>query len=236
MPSEELNARRTTRELRAGFRIATGSVLTAGVVGDIKRGATDELQRAVDPAETLRGMQRLFDVFWRIGRCPVVIVEDTDHWGGTPELADAFFDQTARALATMDAVTVVAAQNDYTKLDGYQRLRDRMTAEISLPQLPDIEHGLTEVLQRRITSAGVDASLDMVLESDAMERLAQSYAESLSDGQAGDLRRTLSVMRGALDIALGEPTAELVGPGHMQEAVAKTPLAPSSALRSPVYR
>jgi hypothetical protein len=220
----------TTRELRAGFAIAAGKVLTANVIGDIKQAASDELQRAADPSDALRGMQRLFDTFWTLKRCPVVIVEDTDHWGGSPEIADAFFDHTARTFATMDAVMVVATQSDYTHLDGYLRIRDKLTAEVVLPRLPNVEPGLVTVLQRRMTSAGVHMALEHVLEPQGLQLLWQSYLESVADEQAGDLRRTLAVMRAAIDIALAEPTTQFVTAGHVQEAIAKTPLAPSSAL------
>lgn len=121
--AEQMSTSRT-RELRAGFRIVAGHVLSAAVVGDIKQAATEELERKVDPAETMRGMQRLLGIFWEIGRCPVLIVEDTDHWGRSPEIADAFFDQTARAFATLDAVMLVAVQSDYQHLGGYARMRD----------------------------------------------------------------------------------------------------------------
>jgi Cdc6-like AAA superfamily ATPase len=175
-------------------------------------------------------MQRLFDIFWQLKRCPVVIVEDTDHWGGSPAVADAFFDQTARSFGALDAVMVVATQNDYTRLDGYLRVRDKLTAEVVLPRLPDVERGLTIVLQARMPAAGGEADLADVLESEALRLLAQSYLESVTGGEAGDLRRTLAVMRAATDIALGEPNAQLVTQGHVEEAIAKTPLAPSSAL------
>jgi hypothetical protein len=204
--------------------------LTGKVVGDIKRVAAEELQRATDPSDAIRGMQRLFDIFWKLKRCPVMIVEDTDHWGGSPELADAFFDQTSRAFATMDAAMVVATQSDYTRLDGYQRVRDKLTAEVFLPQLPDVEHGLTIVLQRRMSLAGVHAPVQDILEPEGLQLLSQSYIESVTDGRAGDLRRTLAVMRAALDIALGEPTAQRVTRGHVEEGMARTPLVPSSAL------
>ncbi len=218
------------RELRAGFEIAAGRILTGKVVGDLKKAAKEELTRAVDPSDAMRGMQRLLDVFWKLKRCPVMIVEDTDHWGGSPKVADAFFDQTSRAFATMDAAMVVATQSDYTRLDGYQRVRDKLTAEVFLPQLPDVERGLAIVLQRRMNLAGVQVPVQEVLEPEGLQLLSQSYVESVADGRAGDLRRTLSVMRAALDIALGEPTAQCVTRGHVQEGIARTPLAPSSAL------
>lgn len=225
--------RKTTnsRELRAGFEIGGGSVLTGKVVGDIKRAAGEELAGAADPGAVVRGMERLFDVFWKLKRCPVVIIEDTDHWGGSPDVADAFFDQTSRAFGTMDAVTVVAVQTDYTQLDGYLRIRDKLASEVVLPRLPDVKQGLARVMAGRMRSAGVTAALDEILEPDGIKKLAGSYAESVSDGRAGDLRRTLAVMRAALEIALSDPTAETIAEGHVAEAMAKTPLAPSSALR-----
>ena len=167
--------------LRAGFEIGGGAVLTGKVVGDIKQAAGEELSGRIDPGTVVRGMERLFGVFWKLKRCPVVIVEDTDHWGGSPEVANAFFDQTSRALGTMDAVTVVATQTDYTQLDGYLRIRDRLASEVVLPRLPDVEHGLARVITRRIT--------------------------------------------------LSDPTAKAIGRGHVAEAMARMPLAPSSALR-----
>lgn len=226
----ERETRTVARELRAGFTIDAGRILTSGVIGDIKRAASEALTRAVDPSDVLRAMQRLFDVFWKVGRCPVLIVEDTDHWGGTPEVADAFFDQTSRAFGKLDAVMVVAAHSDYRRLDGYERVRDRLTAEILLPQLPEVAKGLTFVLEQRMHLAGVSVPLKEILEPAGLQLLSQSYVESVTDGMGGDLRRTLAVMRAALDIALAEPTAQCVSPGHVQEAIARTPLAPSSAL------
>lgn len=218
------------RELRAGFEIAAGQILTGKIVGDLKKAAKEELKHAADPSDAMRGMQRLLDVFWKLKRCPVLIVEDTDHWGGSPEVADAFFDQTSRAFATMDAAMVVATQSDYTRLDGYQRVRDKLTAEVFLPQLPDVERGLSTVLRRRMSLAGVPVPVQDVLEPGGLQLLSQSYIESVTDGQAGDLRRTLAVMRAALDIALGEPMAQHITRGHVQEGMARTPLAPPSAL------
>lgn len=226
----EQRSQSSSRELRVGFQLAAGHVLTAGVVSDIKRAAGEELSRAVDASEVLRGAQKLLDVFWGIGRCPVVLVEDTDHWGGAPDVANSFFDQTARAFANMDVAMVVATQSDYTDLDGYRRLRDRLTAEIVLPCLPNVEHGLTTVLKRRMKAAGVTIPVARLLESQALELLCRSYSDSVANGRAGDLRRTLAVMRAALEVALSEPTAQLITGGHMQEALARTPLMPSSAL------
>jgi hypothetical protein len=93
-----------------------------------------------------------------------------------------------------------------------------------------VERGLTIVLQRRMSLAGVQAPVHDALEPEGLQLLSQSYVESVSDGRAGDLRRTLAVMRAALDIALGEPTAQRVTRGHVEEGMARTPLVPSSAL------
>lgn len=219
------------RELRAGFEIAAGPVLTPKVIGDIRTTAHEELTLSVDPAAVLTGLQRVFDAFWQAKRCPVLIVDDTDHWGGSLEVANAFFDQTARALERQDAVVVVAAQSDYTALSGYQGVRNRFTAEVALPALPDPELGLTRILQRRIDSAGVATTVDNVFAEDALHILVASYVDSESDGQAGDMRRTLAVARNALELAVEEPGAQQVQSGHAKEALARNPLMPGSGLR-----
>jgi len=76
----------------------------------------------------------------------------------------------------------------------------------------------------------VRAALQEALEHQGLKLLAHSYLESAPNGEAGDLRRTLAVMRSALDIALSDATAQLVSRGHVQEAIARTPVTPSSAL------
>jgi hypothetical protein len=175
-------------------------------------------------------MQRLLDTFWKIMRCPVLIVEDTDHWSSSPETADRFFDQTARAFVNLDGVMVIATQTDYTKGDGYRRIRERLTVEVSLPKLPNAVRGLSTVLEHRMQWSEVDGPLEEVLDPAPLELLAQSYLASVHRQEAGDLRHTLAVMRTAVDIALGEPISVLVTRGHIQEAMARTPLSPPSAL------
>lgn len=218
------------RELRAGFAVGAGAVFTARVVGDIKRAAREELVARADPGDSLRGMQRLLDVFWKLKRCPVLIIEDTDHWGGAPDLANSFFDQTARAFGGLDAVTIVAAQTDYTNLGGYLRVRDKLAAEVVLPRLPDVQRGISRIIESRMRSVDVDARIPEIIDADGMGLLAQAYAESVQDGHAGDLRRTLSAMRVALEVALSEPAADRISGGHVEEALARTPLAPTSGL------
>ena len=68
--SAERRTQTTTRELRAGFEIAAGPVLTPKVIGDIKTAAKEELSRATDPSHALRGIQRLLDVFWGMKDSP----------------------------------------------------------------------------------------------------------------------------------------------------------------------
>lgn len=167
LPYTELGAADVDAELRKGIEAGEGVIAVAGRMGSGKssliaavanaldqRAAGEELQGPVDPGAALRGMQRLFDIFWKLKRCPVLIVEDTDHWGGVPEVADAFFDQTLRAFGTLDAVTVVAVQTDYTHLSGYLRIRDKLASEVALPRLPNVEWGLARALAHRIESAG----------------------------------------------------------------------------------
>lgn len=219
-----------SRELRAGFSVSAGTVLTPQVLGDLTTAASEELNRPTDPAETMRGIQRLLDKFWKVGRCPVLLVEDTDHWGDSPQTADRFFDQTARAFTGLDCAMVVATQNEYTALTGSQRIRDRLTAEVLLPRLTDVESGLSTLLEHRMRMAEMTDGIGAVMSDDAVRALADSYRESSEDDYAGDIRRTVSVMRAAVDIALSDPIADSVTVGHLQEAKARTPLAPPSRL------
>jgi len=226
----ERRATASERELRAGFRIGTGSVLTAQVATDIKQAAHDELGGKVPAGEAIRGMQRLLDVFRKLKRCPVMIVEDTDHWGGSPGLVGAFFDQTIRAFSGLDSVMIVAAQRDYTVLEGYLRIRDKLAGEVALPLLPDARRGISRILESRMRSVDVSVDITDVVDGEGIELLSRAYAESAENGYAGDLRRTISAMRVALEVALSEPNAEYVSGGHVQEALARTPLAPTSGL------
>ena len=218
----------TRRELRAGFEILAGP--SPKLAADLQAIAGEELQHAADPARVIAGLQRLLDAFWRAGRCPVLIVDDTDHWGGSPAVAGAFFDQTARAVGRLDAVLVVAAQLEYTRLGGYQRVRQTFTAEVDLPAPPDLPLALTRVLQRRIDDNAVRADVAAVFEPDGFELVVSSYAESIAEGRAGDMRRTLAVVRNALELAVDDPSAPRIAAGHVQEAMARNPLAPGSAL------
>ena len=229
--TEAMDAR--WRELRAGLSIRPGPALIPSVVGDIKRTAIEELRHDADPAEAVAGLQRLFDVFWAVGRCPVLVVDDTDHWGGAPAVADRFFDQTARALGRLDAALLVAAQRQYTRLEGYGRIRQTFTAEVALPALPDAEDGIARVLGRRIDRELPVATVESVFEPDALRLLAQAYEESVDGDDAGDMRRTVTIARHALELAVDEPGAERISPGHVQEAMARNPLGPESGLVAP---
>jgi hypothetical protein len=73
----------TRRVLRGGFEVGSGGVFTGKVVADIKRAAGEELERNTASGTVVRGIERLLDVFWKLKRCPVVIIEDTDHWSSS---------------------------------------------------------------------------------------------------------------------------------------------------------
>lgn len=218
-------------ELRAGFEIAAGQVLGPKVVADLQKIAAETLAHEPDAAEILAGLQRLLDAFWQLGRCPVMIVDDTDHWGGERERADAFFDQTARALGRLDAVTVVQVQTAYTELDGYRRLRETFTAELRLPALPDPRAALVAILQRRADGVGVRAEVGELFEAAGLDLLRDDYLASAGDGLAGDLRHSLVVARTALELAVEDELAGQVRTGHVQEALARNPPGPGSALQ-----
>jgi len=219
----------TNRETRASAEIGASLGITAKVIGEVKRISGEELTFANDATAAMNGFADVLRVFWNADRCPVLIIDDTDHWGGSPDMADAFFDQTARALGRFDAVTLVGAQTDYTVGDGYLGMRDLLAGEIEVPALPQPEVGLARILQRRVELEEIDVTVATLIETDALELLAVSYGESVVDDKGGDIRRVVAIVRTALDFALEQQT-ESIERGHVQEAIANHPLAPSSGL------
>jgi hypothetical protein len=109
-------------------------------------------------------------------------------------------------------------------------VRETFTAELHLPALPDPRNALVAILQRRIDGAGVQVQVSDLFETGGLDLLRDAYVESAADGRAGDLRHSLVVARTALELAVEDELAELVGTGQVQEALARNPPSPGSAL------
>lgn len=178
----------------------------------------------------MAGLEHILGVFWKAGRCPVLVVNDTDHWGVSPEVAEGFFGQTARALGQRDMVLLVAAQTEYAQLAGYAAVSQTFTAQIALPALPDAPAGISRILQHRIDREDVAVTVDELVEPEALALVGDAYLESVDDGRGGDLRRTLAVVRTALELALNDPAAKTIRAGHVQEAIGRSPLTPARIL------
>lgn len=216
--------RTTTKTRRFGAGMsggAAGPVLSTKLSADFQLQASEELKHATSDQAALQALQQTLDVLRKKGLVPVLIIEDTDHWAGTPEVASAFFDHVVRVLSkgtALDAVTVVAVQPVHQDSDGYRAVRELLTLELAVPELPRPVAGLRVLLASRITHAEIDASVGEVFLDPAVALMAKAYAEDRS------LRRTLSVARAALQQAVSDG-AEVIAPGHVQHGMAQYPAA-----------
>jgi hypothetical protein len=60
--------------------------------------------------------------------------------------------------------------------------------------------------------------------------LRDAYLDSVQNGRAGDVRHVLVAARTALELAVESDLAKTVTVGHVQEALARNPPGPASAL------
>jgi hypothetical protein len=194
-------------------------VLNAKLGGAFRLQAEEELKVATSDQTALQALQDTLDVLRGARLIPVLIVEDTDHWAATPEIASTFFDQVVRALskgAPLDAITVVAVQPVHQRSTGYVGVRELLAFEIQVPRLPSPGTGLRVLLTSRIASVSGYGHAEEVFSSPALDLMAKAYLEDYS------FRRTLSVARAALQQAVSDE-AELIEAGHVQHGMAQYP-------------
>lgn len=68
-----------------------------------------------------------------------------------------------------DTLQALDAEFAFQTSGRFDLLAGELTAEVSIPQLPDVERGLAIVLERRMRSAGVSAALQEVLEHQGLQ-------------------------------------------------------------------
>jgi hypothetical protein len=216
--------RKTTRRRVFGIRAMLGGgtpVLNAKLGADFQLQAAEELKFAESDQAAALALQAALDVMRTATLVPVLIVEDTDHWVTTPEIASRFFDQVVRVLSkgiALDAVTVVAVQPVHQQSDGYAAVRELLTREVSIPPLPEPRSGLEVLLTSRIRHAVHSGDARQVFTAAALDLMAKSYLEDRS------FRRTLSVARAALQQAVSDASAAIEA-GHVQHGMAQYPAA-----------
>jgi hypothetical protein len=217
--------RKTTRGRTFGLAGGFGGgvpVFNAKLGGNFQLQAAEELKFAASDQSAVRALQQALDVLGAAKFAPVLIIEDTDHWAGTPEIASKFFDQVVRVLSkgtALDAVTLVAVQPVHQQSDGYTGVRELLAVEVSVPELPDPKSGLRVLLSSRIRHVASNGRAEDIFTEAALDLVAKAYVEDHS------FRRTLSVARAALQQAVSDASATIEA-GHVQHGMAQYPAAP----------
>jgi hypothetical protein len=155
-----------------------------------------EYARGAQPIDRLHGMDRLLGIFSYHGLVPVLVLEDTEAALGAgvdDDARDRFFTNSLKLLVReVDTPTVIAVQSQYAALDAFTELRP-LLFELTLPLLGHrTAVALRAILARRLEVFEVAATVDEVVATDALDALADFYAE-----KDGSIRHVLA----ALDVA-----------------------------------
>jgi Cdc6-like AAA superfamily ATPase len=168
------------RERNQHFSVGAPKLLIdAGVAAEIRSGAEQFVNEQSGAA--IEGSARLVEVFRSHDREPFLILDDTDRWiqvAGKDqiEVANAFFLQIVPLLAReIGCGFVVAVHDQYVDLDSYRETKQLFSRIIDLPMPTDAESAIAAILDRRIELAGMAPRLDELLESEAIQLLAELY-------------------------------------------------------------
>lgn len=144
---------------------------------------------------------------------PVLVLDDTEKFvapgeKGTLEAASVanLYDHGVRALAEFEVDLVVATHPRFEEVPKVVEVRDRLGLDrIEVPRiLPDLEGApMAKILERRLERGKVQASLDEVIETPAIDALATLYHDRHSD-----LRSVLRIAHGAAERALARAARE----------------------------
>ena len=196
--------RKVTARGGSGAKIEVALPPIKGISGKTAlelRKSVVQLEEDLGDSGMLEALAALIGAFAGHRLRPVLIFDDTDHWLGRDErgrrVANQFFAGPVRLIAKeLDHVSAVVATHDvYTDVPGYSAARS-LLVEVEVPRLEPPRDGLAKILGRHVERSGVKASLDEVLENDALVRLEAEY-ERLNR----DLRATLRIAHVALKLA-----------------------------------
>jgi hypothetical protein len=202
-------------------RIAVGApklIFDAQFASEVKSGA-EGLNEELMAGEAVSAIVRLVDLFRTHGREPYWVIDDSDRWiriegADLSTVADAFFRQVVPMLAReINCGFVLAAHDEYATLDGYREAQELFSRVIPLP-IPDAPaSAISAILDHRIRLANVSTTAAELLDSAALELLAERYRESQS------LRRMLATVNRATQHACSDRVAPIT-PDLVQTALA----------------
>jgi hypothetical protein len=204
---------------QAGVAVKLGIPgLSVDVAGDLKESGLDREHHA-NASTVLEGLNRLVDIFEVRERSLILVVEDTDAWLGGPDgeviadVAEGFFSETlAMLVRDLELRVIVATHTRCVSLDGYQRIRPRLLAEVEIPPLAEPETAIGAILQKRIAVSEVEARVEDVFSGDAIARLVAEY-----DHSGRSIRHVLQVCDTALEHCSPSFPAQLSG-DHLRGA------------------
>lgn len=197
--ADRVTTHRPPRGLGAKLRAAIPG-LSLELAGDLKSSGLDT-ERVTNATEVMAGLSRLVSIFEVRGGPPILVFEDTDAWVGGPDegevaaAANAFFRHSLGVLIRdVEIRSIIATHTKYVEQHGYLAVRERLLAEIDIPELGDVRRAITRIIGRRIEVSEVEASVDDVFTEDALTRLVAEY-----DHSGRSIRRVLQVCDTALE-------------------------------------
>jgi hypothetical protein len=175
--------------------------------GDVARDVSETIHGSNYAGSTdaaLGAIDEVVDAIRTSGMVPLILIDDTDRWLQVGDidrspLVAAFFGTIVRMLAERGCGLVVAVHDSYLEMPTYRSGTEGfLTDSVVIPHLTS-EDQLSEILDRRISFSGTDASRADVLDGDAIERLFHYYEGVWNHS----LRKTLQ----ALHIGLSNAAA-----------------------------
>jgi hypothetical protein len=158
----------------------------------ISPGWSDEVEETLaDPdVERNRGdfvdsLSRLFELIHdRLGRSPVVIIDDSDRWlrleeGDRETLLEAFFTDTCRMLAELNCAIVIAVHPDYCAAAPFRSAAANgyLSVQLDVPRLEEPQ-AIRTLFERRIQAVASAAEEERLLEAGIDPQLATSRFEA----------------------------------------------------------
>lgn len=194
--ADQTTIRRTNPSARAKLG---GGVIPVELQGELASFGRD-YQRGAIPLDRLYGVDRLITMFVARNTHPVFVIEDTEAMVGSPdsdETVTRFFARSLHMLAReIDAPTLIAVQDEFRDNPAYVELRAGMR-EVTLPVLDDPARAIATIVQHRMTErAGIQAAVDEVIDTAALDAFGEFYGEV-----GGSFRHTLAAIAASVEHA-----------------------------------
>jgi hypothetical protein len=180
----------------------------------------EEYESKTSGADAVEYLERMVTLFASHDLHAVFVFDDSDTWLRIPDLdrtavANAFFMRTVRMMTKeVSAGLVLAVHDEYLGLVGYKEASAWLSGEIRIPRLIDAQHGIDTILRDRLAVSEGAATIEEVLEPDALGHLAKHYEGGKT------IRDVLRVAQRSLQHALSDGM-DLVTVQLVEQAIAE---------------